>query len=166
MTWRERFVATCLTHHSMADRNAILQWSGDRLGGLRWQVISSFCREATELKHWALQPWQEEWLPQQEVAFGAVSGVACAGALATGAGPALLAAFLPHSHRPILFLIVRRQEPGLARLWRLQHSCWLLQNCCWFLLRRRFVFHLGFQNFLSRWNRAFSQGTQTFCLRG
>lgn len=44
ITWRERFAATCLSHRSMDERNSILKWGADHLGGLRWQVISSFCR--------------------------------------------------------------------------------------------------------------------------
>ena len=32
----------------MDDRNSILKWTAEGLGGLRWQVISSFCREVTE----------------------------------------------------------------------------------------------------------------------
>ena len=44
--WRERFVAVCLGDRCEAERNAVLKWSGDSLGGLRWEVISSFCKEA------------------------------------------------------------------------------------------------------------------------
>ena len=47
VAWRERFVALCLNDRPMHERNAILQWKADHLGGLRWQVISGFCREVS-----------------------------------------------------------------------------------------------------------------------
>ena len=46
ITWRERFVALCFSECTMQDRNKVLKWSGESLTGLRWQVVSAFCREA------------------------------------------------------------------------------------------------------------------------
>ena len=47
VTWRERFVAVCLSDKTLEERNRILKWNADHLRGLRWQVISSFCREVS-----------------------------------------------------------------------------------------------------------------------
>ena len=49
ITWRERFVALCLSDRSMEDRNKVLKWGGESLTGLRWQVVSAFCREVSWL---------------------------------------------------------------------------------------------------------------------
>ena len=57
ITWRERFVALCFSECTMQDRNKVLKWSGESLTGLRWQVVSAFCREAIWLII-MLQVWQ------------------------------------------------------------------------------------------------------------
>lgn len=44
--WRERFVAVCLASRPMEERNAVLNFAGDTLSGLRWEVISNFCKAA------------------------------------------------------------------------------------------------------------------------
>ena len=50
VTWRERFVATCMQHASLEDKNTILQWSSEKLAGLRWQVICKFTKDAASLQ--------------------------------------------------------------------------------------------------------------------
>ena len=45
VTWRERFVAVCFRDRSQQERDKVMHWSADGLAGLRWQVISSFCKE-------------------------------------------------------------------------------------------------------------------------
>ena len=46
ITWRERFIATCMRGCTDNEKNIIKGWSGPHLGGLRWEVISGFCMEA------------------------------------------------------------------------------------------------------------------------
>ena len=36
-----------MNDRTMKERNLILLWAGDHLGGLRWEAISNFCRMAT-----------------------------------------------------------------------------------------------------------------------
>lgn len=48
VTWKERFVAKCMDNCSTEDKNLIHRFSGDKLGGLRWESISNFC---------SLVPW-------------------------------------------------------------------------------------------------------------
>ena len=42
VTWRERFVATCLEKHP--DKDIVEFWSEDHLRGLRWQAVANFCQ--------------------------------------------------------------------------------------------------------------------------
>ncbi|CAK9019101.1 Uncharacterized protein SCF082_LOCUS14379 [Durusdinium trenchii] len=48
--WRERFVAVCLASRPMEERNAVLNFAGDTLSGLRWEVISNFCKAVLPLE--------------------------------------------------------------------------------------------------------------------
>ncbi|CAL1139397.1 unnamed protein product [Cladocopium goreaui] len=43
VTWRERYVATCLGQDP--DRLLVENWAGDRLRSLRWQVVTNFCKD-------------------------------------------------------------------------------------------------------------------------
>lgn len=47
LTWRERYVSTCLEKHE--DRALIEKWSGDRLRSLRWQVVTNVCKSVPRL---------------------------------------------------------------------------------------------------------------------
>lgn len=48
ITWRQRLVAQCFNSHlcTAEERDMIMHWSGEGLGGLRWEVITDFCRKA------------------------------------------------------------------------------------------------------------------------
>lgn len=42
VTWRERFVSTCLSDHPQKD--LVEFWAENHLRGLRWQAVSDFCQ--------------------------------------------------------------------------------------------------------------------------
>ncbi|CAJ1423275.1 unnamed protein product, partial [Effrenium voratum] len=56
VTWRERFVSVCMGDQH-PDRDLILQWSGDKLGGLRWEVIANFCRDVLPVQGLLRNSW-------------------------------------------------------------------------------------------------------------
>ena len=45
VTWREPFIHCCMASCSDLEKGMIKKWSGPKLGGLRWEVVSNFCAE-------------------------------------------------------------------------------------------------------------------------
>lgn len=55
ITWRERFIVTCVGNHPL--RSFVQHWSADNLHGLRWQVVSGFCCEILPLEKMLRECW-------------------------------------------------------------------------------------------------------------